>query len=177
MRKTLAVLATIASISVLSACGGSHDNSAKNVPASLVGEWRQVESGLPDIFMTASIGSDSIQIDMKANDVTNIYWVGDFKTDGKPSGSLKVLSKGDRNVMEDSLFASQQKNKQFVYANGKLSFPFEIMGTKTTVYLAKQEHENPGTADIPEFDDVDKHKVNKPTKTPTYKAPAPVKTR
>ncbi|AVD99471.1 lipoprotein [Streptomyces phage Bing] len=172
MRKTLAVLATIASISVLSACGGSHDNSAeKNIPTSLVGEWYQVNANDGDMLAKASINPGSIQINLDSRDTSRIYWLGTFDGEKDPSTDFTVVSKGDSDAMEMSLFGSRDKNKSFTYKDGELSYKFTMQGMTSTIRLEKK-YEDPGNADIPEFDDWDGHKVKKPSKSPSVKVPA-----
>lgn len=171
MRKTLAVLAGIASISVLSACGGSHDDSKADVPTSLVGEWYQVNAKDGDMLAKASITPGSIQINLDTRDESRVYWLGTFNSDQDTNKTFKVESKGDPDAMGMSLFGSRDKSKTFTYQDGEISYKFTMMGTTKTVRLAKVEYEDPGNADIPEFDDYD-GKIKKPKKSPSVKAPA-----
>lgn len=138
MRKTLAILGVAASISTLTACGGSHYASNKN-PSSLIGEWHQTNSN-SDGWMTASISAGSIQVDLRGRDSRSIFWMGSFDTDRKPVGKFKVVSIPDpdaRYIMKKSLMASNELKKTFVYNNGDLSFEFSMAGTSKTIHLSK----------------------------------------
>lgn len=162
MRKTLSVLAIVASISVLSACGGSHDNSANSIPSSLIGEWYQVNTDDSGMYAKASVTPGSIQINLDSRDQSRIYWLGTFDGNKDTSSDFTIKSRGDADAMNMSLFGSGDKTKSFAYKNGEISYKFTMLGTTTTVRLAKQE-----------YDDPDHKKTKKPSaKGPNVKAPS-----
>lgn len=139
MRKTLAILAASASISMLAACGSSHDASDSKNPTSLIGEWHQVNKN-PDGYMTASIDAGSIQVDLHGRDSRSIFWMGSFEGDRQPTGKFTVVSIPDpdaRYTMKHSLMASDEPTKTFTYDNGDLSYEFSMAGTSTIVHLTK----------------------------------------
>lgn len=138
MRKKLTVLAVVTSIFVLTACGGSHDNSATSVPASLIGEWRQINAKDVGVMMVASVKPGSIQIDMESRDSTSIYWLGTFDSDKNTAEEFEVVSQGDTDAMTLSIFGSQDKTKSFVYKDGEISYKFTMAGTTSTIRLAKK---------------------------------------
>jgi hypothetical protein len=173
VRKTLAVLAAFSSISVLAACGGSHDNSAgvSKDPVSLIGEWHQTNAEETGVVMKASISPGSIQVNMDTRDQSGIYWLGTFDTDKGTVKGFTTVSKGDPDAMEKSLFGSQSKTKSFTYKDGEISYKLTILGTTTTVRLAKREYENPDDG-TPMIDDWDYDGVKKSKKTtPPAKVP------
>jgi hypothetical protein len=137
MRKTLAILAAIGSISVLTACGGSHGTSI-TTPSSLLGQWYQTQNGINGTYMTATVTSGHIQVNMKTRgSVSQIYWLGTFDTDKGTSKSFKTVSLGDPDAMAMSIFGSADKTKKFEYKNGLLSYKFSMLGSTTTVKLSK----------------------------------------
>lgn len=118
---------------------GTTGNKVVNAPTNLLGEWHQTKSGIPDIVMDASINPNSIQINMTPQGSTNssIYWLGTFDTSKNSADSFDTTSLGDQDAMQGSIFASLDDRKLFTYKNGDLSFKFTMMGTTTTVHLAK----------------------------------------
>lgn len=170
MRKTLATLGAIASISVLAACGGSHKDAEAATPKTLLGGWHQEKRNETGVYMTADIRPGTIQIDMETRSSSSIYWLGGFDTDEDPSKPFETISMGDSDALALELFGSQDKTKKFTYKDGVISFKFKMLGTTTTVSLVKDRDPD---VDIPaeEYDDPDDFKSKKPKKTPTYKAP------
>jgi len=143
LSKLLASLGVLVAIVTLSACGSSHTTSTQlaatkaNVSVDLNGTWHQSNVGIRGITMVAHIADGSIEIDMKLNDESGIYWVGDFAPPPAVSNSSEVTSDGDVETMSLDILASQDLTKTFTYNNGELSFPFSIMGESTVVQLSK----------------------------------------
>lgn len=123
MFRSIIILAVLLATS-LSACGGASSDS------SLTGTWK---SDSPQ--MVAHISNNQIQIDMVADGSSALYWKGTLPS-SVSSGST-VISVGDTAAMEDSLLGSQYASKKFVYKDGKLTFPFSILGMTSTVKLEK----------------------------------------
>lgn len=113
------------------------DNEKSEIPTSLIGNWAQV-NGEPDATMTAEITGEAIQINMETRDSSSIYWLGSFDTTGDLTTTFDVESQGDQDAMALSLFGSGDPTKTFAYKDGKISYGFTIMGSTTTVYLAKK---------------------------------------
>lgn len=138
-----AIIAMVVGAGIYFTVSGA-DASAKNVhdtktTYSLIGKWHQVGTGANGILMEASVSAGAIQINLKTrDDVSNIYWQGTFDTEGDPAGSYEIISQGDPDAMTRSVFGSRDKNKLFDYNNGDLSFKFTMMGTTSTIHLAKQ---------------------------------------
>lgn len=132
----MTLLAIVISIFTLAACGGSHGASSKN-PATLIGEWHQVDSD-PNGWFTASISGESIQVNLHGRDSRSIFWMGSFDTSHRPIGKFKVVSLPDpdaRYTMKRSLMASTDSKKTFSYNDGELSFKFSALGTTTIVHM------------------------------------------
>jgi hypothetical protein len=162
MRKVLALLALVVSIFTLAACGSSHgaSSSDKN-PATLVGEWSQVNAS-SDGWMMASISGDSIQVNLRGRDSSSIFWMGSFDTSRRPSGKFKVVSLGDQDAMKWDITASTEQQKTFTYDSGVLSFEFSAMGSSTTVLMTKNKTVKP---------------IPTATNTPTYNRPSTQKSK
>lgn len=137
MRKFVAILLTvIASISLLSACGGGSPSIVKN-SNSLIGDWHQTNIGLAGVRMEALISNGEIKINMQMGDVTSIFWLGTFESDKNANELFKTISVGDQNALSMSIFGSMEKTKPFEYRNGDLSFEFSMMGSSTIVHMSK----------------------------------------
>lgn len=168
MRKVLALLALIASIFTLAACGSSHGGSHDDKrPTTMMGEWRQINAS-PDGWMTASISGSSIQVNLRSRDYSSIFWMGSFETNqlNHPSGKFKVVSLGDQDAMKWDITASTEKQKTFTYNNGDLSFQYSAMGSSTIVHMSKTK----SATVVP----TPRRTV---TSTPTYKRPMATPTR
>jgi len=109
-------------------------NKGGNKPISLAGHWHQTKNGIPNTTMSADITSDHIEVTLKLGDVSGPFWIGTF--DATPSTST-ILSHGDTEKMDLDLLASNEKDKEFTYKNGDLSYQFSIMGESTIVHLSK----------------------------------------
>lgn len=119
-----------------SIASGESNNVKPQAPVSLIGQWHQTKD-INGVLMEATIGVNSIQINMKTRDSSSIYWLGSFVTDKAPASKFKTVSLGDTDAMSMSIFGSQDKTKTFDYDYGDLSFTFSMLGTTTTVHLAK----------------------------------------
>lgn len=184
MRKILALLAAIVSISFLASCVHAHGASSNKNPTTLVGEWHQVDSN-PDGWFTASISGESIQVDLHGRDSRSIFWMGSFDTSHRPTGKFKVVSIPDpdaRYTMKHSLMASNESKKTFTYDNGEISFEFSALGSSTIVHMRQTK------AHIPTFTKTATpttkvNAYNRPTaqtpkaKTSTIRTPKPAVTK
>lgn len=140
MRKVvITIIVLFAVVVALSGCGGSEVTPATSSASSettqapeptkekitMNGNWKA------DIF-EATVTDNLIVINIVADDTKSIYWQGTF-----PTGSDEVVSVGDREVMDAALLASQDSEKTFNLADGKISFDFTMMGTTKTVHMKK----------------------------------------
>jgi hypothetical protein len=107
---------------------------------SLVGEWKQTNSGIPGVVMTAEISGDSIKIYMKMSKTAGVFWLGSFNTSRETSQSFTVNSVGNVEAMKYDLYASSEKTKTFTYKDGDLSYQFSIMGVSTIVHLSRGDN-------------------------------------
>jgi len=166
---------------VLTACGGDADAESKSssVPKSLVGEWYQSNKLDNGVVMQASVSSnDTIQVNMRTEDSSSIYWLGSFKSGKNPRATFNVTSKGDQDAMAMSIFGSQDGSKRFKYKKGDLSFDFTMLGTTSTVHLrqpsaSKARSPMPTrTVSVPDGKIPSQQKTVKPVKPAAPKAPA-----
>lgn len=137
---SIAIFFIAVPILVYFVASGSGDGTSKDViPKSMVGTWYQTNKMKSGITMQASVSlGGTIQIDMKAGDSSNIYWMGSFEYDEDPQTDFNTLSQADsdaQKVMAGSLFGSQDSKKSFTYKNGELSYEFTMMGVDKTIHL------------------------------------------
>ena len=142
MKKLIALLAVVFVGLSLSACQSSDSGSdanktatsvssatssipTKEAPVSLNGSWKA--EGIEAI-----IDADSIEISIVGDDNTAVYWKGTFK-----SGTDKITSIGDREVLDGSMLGSQDSDKVFNIDGDKITFTMSIMGTTKTVKLER----------------------------------------
>lgn len=108
-------------------------------PADLTGHWKQVNSQSDDAFQSATVTDDTITIDWVTNngDTKSVYWVGTFKSPTEAAESYVWTSKRDKGATDSALLASTSDNKEFTFSDEQISYEAGIMGTTTTVRLAK----------------------------------------
>ncbi|QEQ93540.1 hypothetical protein SEA_GIRLPOWER_41 [Streptomyces phage GirlPower] len=172
-RPTIISVATLASISLLTACGTETGSKA---PKSFVGDWYQTNGKDTGVYMTAAVSSnDTIQIHLKTRDSGGVYWMGSFQvSDKKTSDSFKLESKADPDAqkwMASSIFGSQDKSKSFKYEDGDLSYEFTMVGVTKTIHLSKAESIPIDEGVMAPEIDIDTHKRKK-SKSPTVQKPA-----
>lgn len=172
MRKLISLLIAAGSISVLAGCeSGEHE---PYIPDSMIGDWHQV-SGLDGVYMIATIGEESIQVDMRSNTGYKPYWMGTFDTGMDTSKPFKYTSIGDSDALALSIFGSRDKRKNFSYKDGVLSYEFSMLNgaQKATVKLVKDEKPTPVATETVYVDD-DVRVIPNYTRKPTKRATAPV---
>jgi hypothetical protein len=133
----LALLAILVGAVTLASCGNSHGASDNKNPATMIGQWHQVNAD-EDGWMTASISGDSIQVNLRGRDSSSVFWVGSFDTSRRPAGKFDIVSLGDQDAMQWDLMASSEKQKTFGYDHGVLSFQFSAMGSSTIIHMTKK---------------------------------------
>ncbi len=118
----------------------SNSQTAAPKPISLNGDWKQKNSMDDDAYQLATIDGDVISIDWVTNngDTKSIYWVGSFEAPKDAADSFTWTSTRDRKATDNALMASGDSNKKFTYNNGEISYEAGILGTSTTVRLAKE---------------------------------------
>lgn len=122
-----AIALSIFAIVGLSACQ-FEDASAQ--PNNLNGTWTYTDG---DFGMVAEVKDDTILVNMKTGDNMGLYWSGTFKHDAK-DGEV-VVSKANREQLDASMTGSQDDAKEFTITDGRITFPFSIMGQKRTIEL------------------------------------------
>jgi hypothetical protein len=145
--KVATMLGAFGLISMLSACGGSAGASyqaPKQVSNRIVtGEYNQTANGVKGVVMSAVVTDGKITVNMLLDPgsegdskAEGTYWRGSFDT-SNTSDWFTVTSDADLEMLNTSILGSQDDTKTFTYKNGDLSFPFEMVGIKTTVHLQK----------------------------------------
>lgn len=117
----------------LTGCGSEPNHTVKSssttqqeAPVSLNGNWTAEN-------FTAEVQDHGITINLTLDDTTGVYWAGTFDTTDEAVQT--VTSEGDQNVLNNSLFGSQDATKVFKIDGQEISFEFTIMGTTKTVRL------------------------------------------
>ncbi|MGP9782141.1 hypothetical protein CQ010_16940 [Arthrobacter sp. MYb211] len=150
MRKSLAPIALALTVMLVgcSSAPAATDKSAETTeaqviqeakPADLTGEWKQVNSQSDDAFQSATVSDDMISIDWVTNngDTKSVYWVGTFEAPAKAAESYVWTSKRDEAATDSALLASTSDTKEFTFSDEQISYEAGMMGTTTTVRLAK----------------------------------------
>lgn len=138
----IVLMIALALVAVMTIASRSDGSSKTDIPVTLDGKWHQVE-GLKGTYMTATVYGGSIQIDMSSRDASYIYWLGTFDTDKSTSKPFETISLGDTDAMALSIFGSNSKTKTFSYKDGIISYEFTMLGSTTTVKLAKNKTPKP----------------------------------
>jgi len=131
------VLLAVTAFVMTNAFTASGNDKKYTAPTTLIGHWHQTKSGMPKAVMSADISEDSIKITLNMGDTNGLYWLGTFDTTQNPASKFEIHSVGNRDEMDLSIYASQQKTKQFHYDNGDLSYEFSMLGVNTTVHMSK----------------------------------------
>lgn len=136
-KKLFALIATVVLGVSLSACQLDKPSSAKaDEPASLVGNWVMTD-GDDDFSMTAKVTSNDIKITWLSAGTKALYWKGTF-TNADSASEGTIVSHGDRDVLDSSILGSMEKNKEFEFDDGKLSYEMSVMNASRTITLEKQ---------------------------------------
>ncbi|MBT1182099.1 hypothetical protein JS531_09105 [Bifidobacterium sp. CP2] len=153
MKKTIAIVASIAMLAGLTACGDTDTTAStpaksesssktqetpKPQPADLTGIWKQTNSNSNDSYMQAEITDGSIQVYFVGTDAKSLYWKGTYEAPTE-AGDWKWTSQGDSAAMSSSLLGSQDSTKDFTYSEADgVSWQTTMMGTTVTVKTQKQ---------------------------------------
>lgn len=108
------------------------EESAK---VNLTGTWvADLDNGLG---FAADVTATDISVSLTMEDSSALYWLGTFSGTDVINGQ-KITSEADVEALAGSIFGSQDAEKTFTYTDGKLTFPFSIMGVSQVVKLVKQ---------------------------------------
>ena len=129
IKRIFAVL-TLTFVFVLAGCSSAV--TSNDIPPNLNGNWSFQQDAMS---MKAVVADSKITIELDSDGTSGLYWKGTFMP---VAGSTGIVSAGDTAAMKLSLFGSGDKSKTFTYEDGKLNFPFSIMGTTKTIALQKQ---------------------------------------
>lgn len=100
---------------------------------NLTGDWAFQDG---DFGMKAEVSANSILITLVAGDSSGLYWAGSFVPEADPGNA--IVSKAERDLLDKSLFGSQDSKKTFAITEDTIEFPFTMMGVTKTVKLEKQ---------------------------------------
>ena len=131
-----------------SAGSSSSDNAHNNntevqeqkVPLSLDGKWKQTNSSSEDAYMEATIQGDVISVNWVTDGgkTESIYWIGTYPQPNTTDDSYSFTSTKDQEKTASAFLSSSDDTKDFTYSKGVLSYKVSMMGTTTTVELARE---------------------------------------
>ena len=109
-------------------------------PASLVGEWKQVNNNSEESWQAATIEGQTITIYWVSDngDSKALYWVGSFNAPTSTDEPYYWDSKNDFSKTDSAMLASGDETKKFTYEKGEISYSVSAFGITTTVRLKKE---------------------------------------
>lgn len=130
---TAIVLVTVVVIAIL-APAGSPKPSAGSPPVSISQQVDLTGSWTSD-NMSATVTDSTIEILWTGKDFTGLYWKGTFTA--TVDDGARIFSAGDVNIMSESMFASQDTEKEFTYKDNSISFKRTLAGVTQIVRLTR----------------------------------------
>lgn len=143
MKAKISALLTVLIIA-LSFTGCSNQepvNEEVNEPLDLTGSWEQEDMNT-DGYQAGYITDDLIEIYWisDSGNTANLYWSGSYEAPTEESGdTYSWVSKNDTTRTYNSFLGSSDDEKQFTYANGRLSYEVTALGKTSTISLVKSE--------------------------------------
>lgn len=99
---------------------------------NLVGEWSFTDG---NFGMNATIVDGNIKILLKSGGSEGLYWDGSFPATA--ADGVEIVSAANVESLKMSLFGSGDKDKTFLYEDGKLNFAFTMMGVTKNITLSR----------------------------------------
>lgn len=121
----------------------SPEASAPAAPADLTGEWRSTNSDSEDSYQSATITSDSIEINWVSDGGSTraLYWAGSYAASSE-SGAFSWDSQNYTEQTSAAMLASGDPTKFFSYEdeddNAVISYEVSAMGVTKMVTLERQ---------------------------------------
>lgn len=105
-------------------------------PLETTGAWH---AKVNDAHFVATITGDGIEIHLVTENSDGLYWKGTFPVPptAHQGDMFTVVSVGDTEAMQASLYGSQDESKAFEYKDHKINFKMTMMGVETFVHLEK----------------------------------------
>lgn len=143
MKKVLSILAAMAMVIPLVACGNQSvesSNQEMSEPLDLTGEWIQTNQNAEDQYQVAVITDHTIEVYWVSDggDTKALYWAGTYVAPETAEDSYSLDSENDSEKTGSSLLASGDETKRFSYESGELSYDVSALGVTTTVRMEKQ---------------------------------------
>jgi hypothetical protein len=111
----------------LTSCGGSGTSHKDATMTSFDGQWHAKN-------FDATINGNSIEIQLKYDDSSSLYWKGSFPQD---TDVREITSVADKAALENSILGSQDSTKVFTIDGDNIVFEMSMLGTTRTVHLKK----------------------------------------
>ena len=153
MKKLIQLIASIFIVISMTACSSNqvtNNTSTKTTETKqlldLSGKWIQ-EIKKDEGYVAAEIRKDGqigVFINLKNDEIPWTYWVGTYDAPKDSKDEYKWTSKNT--YTGNGLMASNDKEKEFTYKDGKISFSYTIQGKTVTINLVRGDWE---TKNIP----------------------------
>lgn len=124
----LAVAATGNSKGEATQAAQAETNPNMDVTFDITGTWANEN-------MFATVTDSTIVILWSTKDLNGLYWKGSFTA--TVANGEKIFSAGDTVAMEESMLASQDSDKEFVYENNTLSFKRTVAGVTQIIRMTR----------------------------------------
>lgn len=137
MKKAIAAIIALALCGcALTACSGNNSEE-KGAAPDLTGSWIETNTD-SDAKMSAEITSDTIEVYWSSDETRALYWSGTYAAPTE-AGTYTWSSANNHDKTDSALLASGDDTKDFTYnSDGEITFDVSLMGTTTTVHLAKE---------------------------------------
>ena len=136
MKKAIsAIIALVLCGCALTAC--SDKDEEKGAAPDLTGSWIETNTD-SETKMSAEITSDTIEVYWSSDETRTLYWSGTYAAPTE-AGTYTWSSVNNHDKTDSALLASSDDTKDFTYnSDGEITFDVSLMGTTTTVHLAKE---------------------------------------
>lgn len=148
MKKLIQLIASIFIVISMTACSSNqvtNNTSTKTTETKqlldLSGKWIQ-EIKKDEGYVAAEIRKDGqigVFINLKNDEIPWTYWVGTYDAPKDSKDEYKWTSKNT--YTGNGLMASNDKEKEFTYKDGKISFSYTIQGKTVTINLVRGDWE------------------------------------
>lgn len=132
----------------LQACSSPESKGAAPAPApapkqeilNLEGTWKQVNSKSDTAWHETIIKGDIITVNWVSDsgDTRALFWEGSYSAPSEPSKTYTWTSEGNREIMDRSILASQEKTKEFNFNGQYLCYEFSALGVSSLAKLERQ---------------------------------------
>lgn len=139
MKKILATLLCITCIALSGCSVEVSDMKSEYLTSSFDGVWRQVDYN-SESYLEAIIKDGIITINMmKDDEIVGVYWYGNVPALTGPVSDYQWVSDVDISKIHQDLVYLSDKEKHFIYINGRLWFPYSMSDYSIIMRLERVE--------------------------------------